>query len=233
MVWPGLAGLLGLTVTGVFALTELGGRSSGAQRASNTISQAPARPRLTGAANAVFTVGAYGDFSVAADQIDAVLTEQGPLPSGLRYTPGPNGTGRIYGTPLAGAGGLHPISVTATGRAGSTGRQVMLSVSERPGFTSSTSFWGVVGVGVHDPIRTTGYPAPRLSISGVLPPGLTFADHGDGTGLVSGSPEFSLSGINGLLDLLHLAYREYTVQVTATNATGSTTFGVTFHVLFS
>src|SRR5581483_1873161 len=95
-------------------------------------SHAPARPRLTGAADAPFTVGAYGDFPIAADQIDAVLTEQGVLPGGLRYTPGPNGTGRIYGTPLAGVGGVHPITVIATGRGGSTGRQITVTVRERP-----------------------------------------------------------------------------------------------------
>ena len=37
-------------------------------------------------------------------------------------------------------------------------------------------------------VTTTGDPVPGLRVSGTLPPGVVFTDHGDGTAGLSGTP---------------------------------------------
>jgi hypothetical protein len=60
-----------------------------------------------------------------------------------------------------------------------------------------------------------GSPLPALSVSGALPSGVTFTDHGDGSGALSGTP--TVPGI-------------YSVTLSAANSEGTFTQNVTFTV---
>lgn len=57
-------------------------------------------------------------------------------------------------------------------------------------------------------VETTGYPAARLTVSGSLPAGVSFTDHADGTGTLSGAPGALQPGT-------------YPLTITAANAKGS------------
>ena len=59
-------------------------------------------------------------------------------------------------------------------------------------------------------VATTGYPAPKISKSGALPSGVTFADNGDGSATISGTPAKSAIGV-------------YTLTLTAKSFAGTAT----------
>jgi hypothetical protein len=65
-----------------------------------------------------------------------------------------------------------------------------IDVSQHLGITSPSVLNGTAGLPVNFLVTTTGFPPPRLSLSGGLLdafPGLTFTDNGNGTGTVSGT----------------------------------------------
>lgn len=62
-------------------------------------------------------------------------------------------------------------------------------VGQAPLITSSNAATFQVGVAGSFTVTTTGTPTPALSESVTLPGGLTFADKGNGTGSLSGTPQ--------------------------------------------
>jgi hypothetical protein len=111
-------------------------------------------------------------------------------------------------------------------------RQLTVAL-EKPKFTSPTAIWAMVWVPVIETVRATGYPVPKITLSGPLPPGVTITDNGDGTATISGSLQPSIPVLSSAWDLFSFLYREYTADVTATNSVGSTTIALTFHVFLS
>jgi hypothetical protein len=66
----------------------------------------------------------------------------------------------------------------------------IVDVSRHLGITSPGALDGTAGLPVNFLVTTTGFPPPSLSISGGLLddfPGLTFTDHGNGTGTIGGT----------------------------------------------
>ena len=59
-------------------------------------------------------------------------------------------------------------------------------------------------------IRATGYPTPALAETGLLPSGLTFTAHHNGTATITGTPA-------------HTSRAVYPVTITATNTKGKAT----------
>ena len=57
-------------------------------------------------------------------------------------------------------------------------------------------------------MTTTGYPAPTLTETGALPPGVTFTDNANGTATLAGTPAAGTQG-------------SYPLTLSATNASGS------------
>lgn len=57
-----------------------------------------------------------------------------------------------------------------------------------PAFVSKNSLEAIVGRPFSFLVETTGFPAPSISSSVSMPCGLTFADNGDGTATLSGTP---------------------------------------------
>ena len=120
------------------------------------------------------------------------VTESGALPTGLSFDAGTPSTtaATISGTPASGTAGTYPVTLSATNISGSTSTldlTVTVGSAAAPtivlpaaDFTLNTS--GAVA------ITTTGSPTPAITESGAMPAGLSFADEGNGTALISGTP---------------------------------------------
>ena len=65
-----------------------------------------------------------------------------------------------------------------------------------------------IGAAMDQPLKATGYPVPGLTEAGMLPAGLTFTDHGNGTGDIAGTPAAGSSG-------------RYPVTITAASSLGT------------
>jgi len=84
-----------------------------------------------------------------------------------------------------------------------------------PAITSPTSVTLVTGVPTSFTVVSTGNPVPSISMTGILPGGVTFIDNGNGSATISGSA--AAIGI-------------YPVTITAANAAGSINQGLTLNV---
>ena len=85
-----------------------------------------------------------------------------------------------------------------------------LTVDQSPTFTSSNSTTFTVGTAGTFTVTASGVPTPSLSESGALPAGVTFADNGNGTATLAGTPASGSAGV-------------YTLTLTANNGMGSPT----------
>lgn len=168
--------------------------------------QAQQAPAFTSPASAIFVVGAPGTFTVAASGAPApALTVGGTLPAGLTFVDNGDGTATISGTPQVAAAGDHQVVVTATsGALPGVDQTLTLKVKQVPAFTSPASATFQVGVAGTFTVTAVGVPTPTLALTGTLPPGLTYVDHGDGTATIAGTPAAGAAG-------------SYTVSINATN----------------
>jgi YVTN family beta-propeller protein len=137
------------------------------------------------------------------------------------------------GSPASRAGSASPVSVyvtnvgsdtvtpiaTATNTAGppiTTGAYPYAiaitpgTVTQAPAFTSGSATAAAYGAAFTFMVTTTGDPAPRITRTGRLPSGVRFADNGDGTATLSGTPAHSAAGV-------------YPLTLTARNKNGTAT----------
>ncbi|MGI8664497.1 MAG: hypothetical protein ACR2N4_00440, partial [Jatrophihabitans sp.] len=100
-----------------------------------------------------------------------------------------DGTATLSGT--ATAGGVYPLSFTASNNVTTDATQSFtLTVNGPPSITSASSMTFTAGLpGTFTVTTRAGVPASpiSLSVSGTLPAGITFHDNGDGTATLSGS----------------------------------------------
>jgi hypothetical protein len=154
-------------------------------------SQSPATS-ITSANSATFTAGAGGGFKFTSTGGPApTWTESGLLPAGVSFTPGPGGTAALVVNPAAPAG-VTTFTATAGNGVGSSVSQVFtltINPANGPTFTSASSAGFTAGLGGTFSVTSTGAPVPIVSVSGALPPGVTFSpgSGGSGTLVVSGS----------------------------------------------
>ncbi|WP_019135849.1 beta strand repeat-containing protein, partial [Cellulomonas massiliensis] len=164
--------------------------------------------RFTTPDHVLLVVGQPATFDVLSDGYPAPLSAGATCtaPDGLTVTPlGVHGF-RVAGTPT------HPGATTCTFSvqhplSGVATQTVTLDVASTPAVTSPGTTTFVTGRAGTFLVTASGSPAPALSV-GTLPAGLTFVDHGDGTGTLSGTPTTT---------------DHANVPVTATNAAGSVT----------
>src|SRR4029077_16118199 len=118
------------------------------------------------------------------------------LPSGVSFLDNGDGTGTLSGTPATGTGGTYPITFTASnGVVPNATQSFTLNVNETPTVIGPSSLTCTVGSACSAGMSTTGFPTPTLSESGALPSGVTFTDHGDGTGTLGGTPAVGSGGL--------------------------------------
>jgi hypothetical protein len=137
-----------------------------------------------------------------------VALTSGPLPSGVTFTPSPDGSATLSGTPAAGTAGSYPVALSATNAAGTASQTFTLTVGRGPQFTSPSSATARTDEPFTFQVVATGPPTPTITRTGTLPTGLTFVDNGDGTATVAGTP-----GPN--------SYGSYQLTFTATNTFGT------------
>lgn len=166
-------------------------------------------PALTSANSAKFIVGSAGSFEVkATGNPTPTLTKTGDLPSGVTFTDNGNGTATLAGTPDAGTQGSYPLTITAANGITPDATQAFtLHVNVPPEITSGTATFTVGSAGSFQ-VDATGTPAPALTETGALPNGVTFADNGNGTATLAGTP---VAGSGGA----------YSLTITASNNSGS------------
>ena len=82
-------------------------------------------------------------------------------------------------------------------------------MNQAPAITSANAATFTVGQAGSFTVTTTGFPPPSIARGGVaLPAGVSFADNGDGTGTLSGTPDAGTGGT-------------YAITFTATNVVTS------------
>ena len=102
-----------------------------------TVDQAPA---ITSASSITFAVGTSGLFTVTSSGFPTpTANESGPLPTGVAFIDNGNGTATLSGTPVAGTGGVYPITLTMSNGVGTAASQSFtLYVSEAPSLIAPT-----------------------------------------------------------------------------------------------
>ncbi len=212
---PGLDGAA--TISGMAAAGDSGNypilvtatSTSGITTEDLTVTVDPV-PTITSPSTETFTNNVAGYFTLTADGSPApFFTESGTLPAGLVFTDYGNGTAAISGFPAQSSGGRYPVTVTVdNGTANPSSQTLEITVFGPPSITSPSSAEVAEGSPADVTVTTAGWPLPALSLTGALPSGLRFADNGDGTASITGTPS---AGIEGT----------YQVQVQATNGTPS------------
>jgi hypothetical protein len=147
-----------------------------------------AAPLITSSNSIAVGVGQKLSFKVTAvGKPKPVITASG-LPSWATFTPAAaGGSATLSGSPPAGSGGVYPITFGASNGVGSAVTQsVALSVLE---FTSAAS--ATFPLNQPDSFTvTTSLPSSSvaISLSGSLPPDVSFTVNSNGTATLSGSP---------------------------------------------
>jgi hypothetical protein len=150
-------------------------------------------PTFTSAATTTFSLNAANTFNVttqAGFPTGTTLTRTGALPTGVTFN---TTTGLLSGTPAAGTGGVYVLTFTASnGGNSSTSQTFTLNVTGSPTFTSPNAKAFTLNQSGSFTVVTRGYsPTNSTAITitaGSLPAGLSFADNGDGTATISGTP---------------------------------------------
>ncbi len=177
--------------------------TDGAQSFTLVVDQ---RTSIGSAASATFTAGSAGSFTVQASGYPTpTLSEIGSLPAGVSFTDNGDGTASLAGTPNPTAGGSYVFTITAGNELASPASQTFtLVVDQAPAITSAAQATVTAGTRATITVQATGYPAPALSVVGNLPAGLTFADRGDGSATLAGTPTtggaytFTIAAHNGV-----------------------------------
>ena len=79
--------------------------------------------------------------------------------------------------------------LTAEQPAGADTQTLTIEINAAPAVTSDETATFTVGTAGSFTITTGGRPGAELSLGDALPPGLSFADSGDGTAVISGTPD--------------------------------------------
>jgi len=190
-------------------------------RASNgaTVSQAftltvNGPPAFTSANATTFAIGVARSFTVRASGYPfPSLKVTGALPAGVTFKDNHDGTGTLAGTPTV--KGTFKVTFGGSNSLGSASQAFALTVGTGPTIKSSASVTFTAGKAASFEVDTAGIPAPAITLAGALPPGLTFMDRGDGSGILSGIPTKGGS---------------YPLTVTAASAAGTATQTLTVTV---
>jgi hypothetical protein len=132
------------------------------------------------------------------------LSQTGALPAGVSFNAA---TGVLSGTPVAGTGGIYPLTFTAQNGAGADAIQnFTLTVNQPPAITSNKHTTFRVGLAGTFTVTATGFPVPVISGTGTLASGVTFDPV---THVISGTPA---PGTGGLHHITLTAQNDVTVS---------------------
>jgi PKD repeat protein len=214
-----ISGMLAAGTGGTYHLKLKATNSAGSvtQNFTLTVDQAAA---ITSAATWTVKTGTASTFKITSTgNPTPTVALSGTLPGGLGFKAAANGTATITGTPSATDSGTYTVRLTATNGVGTPAVQTLvITVQQRPTFTSTTAATGTAGQPFTFKVTTSGNPAATLSESGTLPGNLQFTPGPNGTATISGTLAAGTAGT-------------YRVKLKATNAAGSVTQTFTLTVL--
>jgi hypothetical protein len=206
--------LTGLTNGTAYGVTIVAHSASGDSPASVTVSVTPSGaasgggPVFTSSASDSAIYGTAFSYPIAATgSPPPKIVRTGPLPDGVQFTKNADGTGTLSGTPAGSAAGIYPMTLTATNKSGTATQAFTLTVGRIPAIKKISAQSDSAGSPLSVVVTAAGYPAPVFSESGVLPGGISLADHGDGTAVLAGTPHAGTGG-------------KYPITVLATNSSG-------------
>jgi hypothetical protein len=223
-----ISGTVPANAMGIYRVTVTASNGVGSpavQQLTLVVSGVAAAPRVTSPSTFNVVAGRFNSFVVTATGSPApAITELGTLPPGMVFHDNGNGTASISGSPPPNVAGTYRVTIIASNSAGTSAVQqlslVTTNVLKAPSITSASTFHVVAAQPNSFTISATGSPAPSITESGALPPGLAFHNNGNGTATISGTPPAGVSGT-------------YMVTISASNAAGPTavqqvdfTFGV-------
>jgi DNA-binding beta-propeller fold protein YncE len=199
-------------------------------------------PEITSPNTATFVAGSANSFTVTGRGWPTpifYIWDVSPLPPGVQLIDNENGTSSLIGTPEA--AGTYVFRIYATSGCPPDAEQeftliVEPAAAKAPVITSDDTFtWDAAGAPYSpDPFTVTsiGSPTPALSVSGTLPPGVTFIDNGDSTATLGGAcrvvwPGWPAECLGFLPDT---AVGTWTFTITAANSAGSATQTFTLNV---
>ncbi|HUC01140.1 MAG TPA: putative Ig domain-containing protein, partial [Solirubrobacterales bacterium] len=197
-----------------------------------TVTNPGVKPEFSSATSTGFTTGKAGTFTVSAsgEPGPAITLAAGSLPAGVTFTPG-TGSATLSGTPDAaavepGQSLNFPLTFKAKSGAGEKTQSFTLTVTN-PGTAPTIETTGpgafTTGAAGSFTITATGAPAPSLAkVAGALPPGLSFADQGNGSAKISGTPTNAAASPGET--------RDYAIEVEAANVAGSVKKSLTLKV---
>ena len=179
-------------------------------------------PTFTNTVAATFSAEAAGSFLfTTAGFPTSALSESGPLPSGVTFVDNHNGTATLSGISSAGTAGTYHLTITATNNVGAgTTQPFTLTVNpsnnptssnpspSSPTITSAGSTMFSTDSGNEFQVTASGTPSPTISLTGALPPGVTFVDNHNGTATLTGNPAMGSAGA-------------YHLTITAANGVGA------------
>jgi large repetitive protein len=147
------------------------------------------------------------------------IRHTGRPPEGMHFSEAPNGTElMIYGTPQKSAVGTYTIMLHAHSKAGAVTEAFTVNVIKAPTLDKLQATRVVnEGAFINLIITARGFTTPTLAETGSLPSGISFADHGDGTASITGTPAPGTSGT-------------YPVTISATNPQGVASQSITLVV---
>jgi hypothetical protein len=204
----GTATLAGAPATGTggthsITITASNGVSPNATQSFTLTIDQP--PKITSTAGTTFTVGKSGSFTITTTPgvpATTTVSESGPLPSGVSFKAGSNGTATLSGTPAAGSGGVYNVTISAGNAPSSaTTQPFTLTVDQAPAITSAAKATFTAGSAGSFTVATTGYPAATFSEIGKLPAGVAFVDNHNGTATLSGTPAASTGSTYSYIDI--------------------------------
>ncbi len=166
---------------GSYAVTLVArsGPAIATQTLTLVVDQAPAIAKSVKAAT--FTYGQSGSLLITATGFPVPSFSMSPAIAGITLVDNHNGTATLI-APTAGAGG-YPFNITASNGIGAPAiRAFTLTIVQSPTFLSlPINSTITVGAAASFTVTATGSSPVSFAISGLLPKGLTFRDHHDGT----------------------------------------------------
>jgi probable HAF family extracellular repeat protein len=208
-----LAGFPAAATAGAYPLTLTASNGAGSpsvQHFALTVTSAKTAPALSAESTLTETFGAaFSSTATTTGFPVPKLTKTGALPSGVTFVDNGDGTATIAGTPAKTALGVYPLTVTAKNAQGTVSEAVTLTVQRAPTIAKIANVHVLEDTPISVTIKAKGYDTPSIASSASdLFPGLQLADHGDGTGTITGVTGHTIGG-------------PYDITVTASNQFGS------------
>jgi len=201
-----VSGTPGTKDTGIYAATITAGATNQATATQILMITVDKAPIFNSKAKDLVHTGTPFSYAVttAFGYPVPTITTGSTLPGGVTLTDNHNGTAVLTGNPDPNAGGVYPITITATNGIGPPVNQsFVLTVYQAPVIAPIDNTTITTGVAMTPlPITATGYPEPKLAASG-LPQGI----------------KLTLGSIAGTTSV---AAGAYTVTITASGKAGST-----------